>query len=117
MLPVPGSDDHFWVRGTETIYLVDAGSYERRRLPSCECLAGQYRRQCAHLVAVSRYLREWPLCPVCKGLGHFFPNGSVRYVNATTGVVDLSPIPLTCCMGAGTRKAWEEAGCFPAEGG
>lgn len=110
VLPHPDKPDFFWVRGSECVYEVDAGSYKHRRLPSCECTGWAFHRHCYHLKAVADYLREWPLCPICHGLGFFFPNGSVRYVDVRSGVVDLSPIPLACCVGEGTREAWEREG-------
>lgn len=110
--PVPGSAEHFWVKGTETVYLVDAGSYKRRRMPSCECLAGRYRKHCAHMDAVRAYLEEWRLCPICHGTAYWRPNGSIVYADPVRGGRDRTAIPLVCCMGGGTREAWEREGCF-----
>jgi len=118
VLPIPGRPDYFWCKGTETVYEVFAGSYKRRKLPSCECKSHEYHRHCFHLRAVAAYLQRLTLCPVCWGARALHvPNGSVRYVDVHTGEVDLSPLPCIGCGGAGTREAWERAGSFPAEGG
>lgn len=114
VLPYPDHTELFWVRGSECVYCVDAGSYRRRRMPSCECLGHARWLHCKHLRAVSAYLQRLTLCPVCWGARALhIPNGSVRYVDVHTGVVDLSPLPCIGCGGTGTRDAWERLGRFP----
>lgn len=56
--PVPGAPGTWWVRGTETVYLVDTGKPGELTRGTCECKGCEYRGTCAHIDAVVEFCSE-----------------------------------------------------------